>query len=131
MRMEMLTPLAAVEGVRLFSVQVGPEAGQARGVPWIVDLSWEIADMHELGALLMNLDLLVTVDTAPAHLAGALGRAVWVMLAKAADWRWLSEREDSPWYPTMRLYRQKELGEWAEVVARVREDLGREARKGK
>jgi len=67
----------------------------------------------------MNLDLVIAVDTAVAHLAGALGKPVWLLLPANSDWRWLEERSDSPWYPGMRLFRQKVLGEWAEVVKEV------------
>jgi ADP-heptose:LPS heptosyltransferase len=66
-----------------------------------------------------NLDLMITCDTSIAHLAGALGRPVFVLLKHVPDWRWILDREDSPWYPTMRLFRQKERGDWAEVFDRV------------
>ena len=69
----------------------------------------------DTAAVMQHLDLVITSDTAIAHLAGALGVRVWLALAKAADWRWLSEREESPWYPTMRLFRQRERGCWKEV----------------
>ena len=72
-----------------------------------------------------HLDLLITVDTAAAHLAGAMERQVWVMLPSNPDWRWLREREDSVWYPTMRLFRQRTIGDWPEVIARVAQELGR------
>lgn len=68
---------------------------------------------------MQSLDLVITCDTSIAHLAGALGRPVWVVLKQTADWRWLTTREDSPWYPTMRLFRQSRLGDWPEVFARV------------
>ena len=70
-----------------------------------------------------NLDLVVTVDTAVAHLAGALGRPAWVMLRAMPDWRWLVDHDDSPWYPTVRLFRQRRRGDWDEVVRRVRTAL--------
>ncbi|NJL42778.1 MAG: glycosyltransferase family 9 protein [Pseudanabaena sp. SU_2_4] len=65
------------------------------------------------------MDLVITVDTAVAHLAGALGKPVWVMLPFAADWRWMLGREDSPWYPTMRLFRQRQNGDWEDAIERV------------
>ena len=71
------------------------------------------------------LDLVVTADTSVAHLAGALGRPVWVLLPFAPDFRWLLNREDSPWYPTARLFRQPRLGDWESVIARVRDELER------
>jgi ADP-heptose:LPS heptosyltransferase len=77
----------------------------------------------ETAALMTHLDLIVTVDTMVAHLAGALGRPVWTLLHFAADWRWLLDRADSPWYPTMRLFRQPSPGAWEPVVARVAAEL--------
>jgi len=69
--------------------------------------------------MLEHLDLLIGVDTSVVHLAGALGRPVWMLTPAAPDWRWMTEREDSPWYPSLRLFRQKKLGDWTSVVARV------------
>ncbi|NNU44866.1 hypothetical protein HK415_19420 [Ramlibacter sp. B156] len=69
------------------------------------------------------LDLVITVDTGVAHLAGALGRPVWILLPHAPDWRWMLDRSDTPWYPTARLYRQPVRGDWASVLARVKSDL--------
>jgi ADP-heptose:LPS heptosyltransferase len=74
-------------------------------------------------AAIVNLDLVITIDSMVAHLAGALGRPVWVLLSVAPDWRWLLDREDSPWYPTARLFRQERLGDWDPVLARVAEAL--------
>src|SRR5262249_35827073 len=82
----------------------------------------------DTAAVMSQLDLVITSDTAVAHLAGALGIPVWVVLSAVADWRWLREREDSPWYPSMRLYRQKRLGDWAEVLERVAEAAARHGR---
>ena len=73
----------------------------------------------DTAAVMQSLDLIVTCDTSVAHLAGALGRPVFVLLKKIPDWRWLLDREDSPWYPTMRLFRQSERGDWRDVMARV------------
>jgi len=80
-------------------------------------------DFADTAAAIMNLDLVITVDTSVAHLAGALGKPVWLLLSSIADWRWLREREDSPWYPTMRLFRQKTPGAWADVIACVDNEL--------
>ncbi len=77
----------------------------------------------DTAAVMKNPDLIVTSDTAVAHLAGAMGLPVWVALGKAADWRWLEEREDSPWYPTMRLFRQAGLGNWEALFERIAGDF--------
>lgn len=73
--------------------------------------------------MISQLDLVISVDTAVAHLAGALGRPVWMLVPHVSEWRWLTEREDTPWYPTMRLFRQRSPGDWDEVVRRVRDRL--------
>jgi Tfp pilus assembly protein PilF len=116
-------PLAGVPGVRLFSLQKGAGrdalAGPAGDFP-LVDLADRLHDFDDTAAVMSNLDLLITSDTSPAHLAGALGVPVWLALGLAADWRWLLEREASPWYPTMRLFRQRALDDWAEVFDRIR-----------
>src|SRR5262249_26812535 len=85
----------------------------------ITDLAAELVDFGETAAAIAALDLVITADTAVAHLAGALGRPVWVMLPLAADWRWLLGRDDSPWYPTMRLFRQDQPGNWPGVMHRL------------
>jgi tetratricopeptide (TPR) repeat protein len=113
----LLEPLLRVDGVHFFSLQMGPAAGElaAARAP-ITDLSHAIHDMADTAALMTHLDLLIAVDTAVAHLAGALGKQVWTLLPFSPDWRWLLHREDSPWYPTMRLFRQPEFGDWQAVV---------------
>jgi ADP-heptose:LPS heptosyltransferase len=88
-----------------------------------VDIGKDLTDFAETAAALANLDLLISVDTAPAHLAGALGMPVWVMLAHLPDWRWMLEREDSPWYPTMRLFRQSAPRNWDDPIRRIRQGL--------
>ena len=89
----------------------------------ITDLSVHIEDFYDTAAAIMRLDLVITVDTSVAHLAGALGRPVWVLLPFVPDWRWLLNREDSPWYPGMRLFRQTSPGDWGGVFERVTEAL--------
>ncbi|MCC3535373.1 MAG: tetratricopeptide repeat protein [Microcoleus sp. PH2017_25_DOB_D_A] len=119
-------PLLDVSGVTFYSLQKEVlEADRAllNGTP-IVDLSPHFGDLADTAAAIAKLDLVITVDTAVAHLAGALGKPVWVLLAFSPDWRWLLEREDSPWYPSARLFRQRERGGWEGVFARVAEALG-------
>jgi tetratricopeptide (TPR) repeat protein len=124
-----LAPLAAIPGVVLVSLQLGEAAEQAalEGAPELIDPTPGIADFADTAALVANLDLVVTVDTSVAHLAGALGTPTWVMLPRAADWRWGTSREDSPWYPGMRLFRQERQGEWGPVLARLAGALERAA----
>jgi ADP-heptose:LPS heptosyltransferase len=85
----------------------------------LCDLTAELSDFADTAALISALDLVIAVDTSVAHLAAALGKPVWLMLPFAPDFRWLFDREDSPWYPGMRLFRQQELGDWNGVVARI------------
>ena len=117
-----LESLAEVKGVKLVSLQKGPGTEQLQGRFPVLDLS-ERLDLAgaflDTAAIMMNLDLVITVDSAIAHLTGALGVPVWVILPLFSDWRRLREREDSPWYPTMRLFRQKRLGDWDEVLERI------------
>ncbi len=126
-----LAPIIEVEGVRWFSLQKGAAAAelkQARFDRTIVDLGPDLYEYADTAAAIENLDLVVTVDTSVAHLAGALGKAVWVLLPYVADWRWLEGREDSPWYPTMRLFRQRAPDGWSEVIRRVAGALEERAR---
>lgn len=124
-------PLARVEGVRLVSLQKGPGADQLRvlagcfPVTAFERLDEEPGPFMDTAALMRSLDLVVTCDTALAHLAGALAVPVWVALPAAPDWRWLLQRADSPWYPTMRLFRQTAPGDWADVFARMAGELRR------
>lgn len=122
----LFSALADVPGTSLFSLQKLRDDTPAvlRAAPsGAVDLSALLADFADTAAAIQCLDLVITADTSVAHLAGALGKPVWVMLSKVPDWRWMADRDDSPWYPTMRLYRQPAFGDWAEVMARVAADL--------
>jgi Flp pilus assembly protein TadD len=122
-----LAPLAA-SGATFYSLQKGPAAERAKAPPpgmVLHDIAKDFGDFADTAAAMSALDLVITVDTSPAHLAGAIGRPVWVLLAYAPDWRWLLEREDSPWYPTARLFRQATRGDWASVIARVAAELER------
>ena len=123
-----LAPLLGIEGVRFFSLQKGPAAAEADTAPAataMVNLGPELDDFADTAAVISHLDLVLCVDTAVAHLAGALGKPVWLLLPQPADWRWLEDREDTPWYPTMRLFRQRRRGDWDDVVARVKAALER------
>ncbi len=127
-QLEQFAPAAQIAGVRLISLQKGPGAEQA------ADCGFELFDLGprldettgafmDTAAVMRNLDLVITSDTAVAHLAGALGVPVWVALSAHGDWRWFVGRDDSPWYPTMRLFRQRQLGDWDEVFARITTEL--------
>lgn len=123
-----LEPLWRVPGLSFVSLQKGPGEDQARNPPQgqlLLHLGSDIADFADTAAIIEQLDLVISVDTAVAHLAGSMGKPCWVMLpALNVDWRWLREREDSPWYPgTMRLFRQAEPGNWDAVVAAMAQAL--------
>jgi hypothetical protein len=110
--------LAAAACVRLISLQVGPRASEA-ALYGFQDLSPLLTDYAATAAAIAALDLVLCVDTSVAHLAGALGKPAWVMLPYAPDWRWILGRDDTPWYRTLRLFRQDRPSDWASVVARV------------
>lgn len=119
--LDQMAPLAAAGGTFL-ALQKGPAAAEALNPPpgmRIQPLDAEIADFEDTAAILTIADLLISVDSAPVHLAGALGRPAWVMLPYVPDWRWLLQREDSPWYPSLRLFRQPSRGDWTSVAAAV------------
>jgi hypothetical protein len=127
-RLSWLAPLGEVEGVTFFSLQKGPAAAQASDPPpglRLVDLSPHLNDFADTAAAIAGLDLVISGDTAVVHLAGALGKPVWILLADVADWTWLLNRQDSPWYPTARLFRQPARGAWAPVIERVAGELQR------
>ena len=113
----LLARIVQLPGIRCWGLQVGPAAAETPA--GVENLAGDLIDFAETAALIGQLDLVITVDTAVAHLAGSLGKPVWVLLAYASDWRWLLDRTDSPWYPSMRLFRQKSPGEWPGVVDRV------------
>jgi len=120
--LQQFEPLARLEGVRLVSLQKGMGVEQIAEVAdrfSILDLGSRFEDFADTAAALAHLDLVVTVDSAVAHLAGALGVPVWLALPFVADWRWLLDRDDSPWYPTMRLFRQQTRGDWPGVFERL------------
>ena len=119
-------PLARLPGVSLVSLQKQPGSEQFRTTAgdWpLLDLGERLKTFSDTAAVMTNLDLIITSDTCIPHLAGALGRPVWTVLQLAPDWRWLLDRDDSPWYPSMRLYRQRSQGDWREVFTRVAKDV--------
>jgi hypothetical protein len=126
MGLQSLVPLAGFGGAVFVSLQKPmPAADQAwlSQFPFMTDLSDDLTDFGETAALMENLDLIITVDTSMGHLAGALARPVWILIPKAADWRWLLDRSDSPWYPTARLFRQGKPGAWDPVISEIRSAL--------
>lgn len=116
-----LAPLTRIPGIDWWSLQVGPSVTDTPD--GIVNLADELIDFGETTAVIAALDLVVTVDTAVAHLAGSLGKPVWLLVAYASDWRWMLHREDTPWYPSMKIFRQKSPGEWGDVIDRVASEL--------
>jgi hypothetical protein len=121
--LEEFAPLALPD-VRLSSLQVGPAAADLGSASFpLEDLGSTFADFGDTAAAMVRLDLVVTIDTAVAHLAGALGLPTWVALPFASDWRWLKDREDTPWYPSLRLFRQDRPGHWASVFAPMSAEL--------
>lgn len=126
-------PLAAIVGVCLISLQKEPGADQIKAVAGRFKVEELPGEWDTLGdrfvdtaAIMKHLDLVICCDTAVAHLAGALGVPVWVALSFQVDWRWLVDREDSPWYPTMRLFRQERIGNWRVVLVRMAEEIPKE-----
>jgi tetratricopeptide (TPR) repeat protein len=124
---EQLLPLLGAADTAWVSLQTGAAAADIRALVGVgrtlVDCSEHLTSFARTAAVIESLDLVITIDTAVAHLAGALGKPVWVLLPFSADWRWLVGRADSPWYPTARLFRQPRIGDWAAVIAAVRQEL--------
>jgi lipoprotein NlpI len=118
-RLDHFLKLAQVPGVALFSLQKEQPAQDRLESPEVTDLGPLLDDFAATATAIERLDLIITVDTAVAHLAGALGRPLWLAIPFAPDWRWLLDREDSPWYPTARLFRQRHSGDWEGVFARL------------
>jgi ADP-heptose:LPS heptosyltransferase len=125
--------LSEFPGVRLYGLQKGSAAAQAdkfsKGTAFD-NLGEDFEDFADTAGAIANLDLVVSVDTSVAHLAGAMGKPVWVLLPFLPDWRWMMGREDSPWYPTMRLFRQQKRGDWATVFRSVSNELRELAKRG-
>jgi hypothetical protein len=116
--------LADLAGVTLISLQKGPPSAQTADAPLsLVDWTDELRDFADSAALVSALDLVISVDTSVAHLAGALGKPVWILSRFDGCWRWLDGRSDSPWYPSARLFRQPAAGDWESVLEQVRDAL--------
>ncbi len=123
---ETIRPLTEIAGIEILSLQkdVPPDDLAAlEASPTVARLGETLGDFADTAALIAALDLVITIDTSVAHLAAALGKPVWLLLHASPDWRWLTKRTDSPWYPTVRLYRQESFGDWAGVVARMAQAL--------
>ena len=125
--LEALLPLLSLPGFQFVSLQKevrSEDRAVLEDETGIVHFGEKLGDFSDTAALISLMDLIVSVDTAVAHLAGALGKPVWVVLPFSPDWRWMLHREDSPWYPTARLFRQPRIGDWNDVVRRVADELG-------
>jgi hypothetical protein len=125
-RLADLAPLAACEAIILVALQVGPDNGEIaayRGRAPLLNAGMAMESFDDTMAVISQLDMVVTVDTALAHLAGAMGHPVWVMLPYAPDWRWLLDRCDTPWYPSMRLFRQSAPRHWGPVAAAIADEV--------
>jgi len=125
--LDSLAPLFDIPGVRIFSLKREADAtlADAPGKTRMIELDMR-NDFDGLAALIDSLDLVISVDTSIAHLAGALGKPVWVLLRRVPDWRWLLDRSDSPWYPSARLFRQRVAGDWSAPIADIAEALRRQ-----
>jgi len=122
--LEQYRPLLEIGGARFFSLQKGPAAAQVAAAGHAIhDWTDDLTDFADTGALIETLDLVITVDTAVAHLAAALGKPVWILVPWVSCWRWLEGRTDSPWYSSVKLFRQSERNNWNSVIAAVKREL--------
>jgi hypothetical protein len=123
-----LSPLLSLSGVKFISIQKDLRPGDRdilRNSPHVTHFGDEIEDFDDTAAIVSLLDLVISSDTSIVHLAGALGKRVWILLQYSAEWRWLLGRTDSPWYPNARLFRQPKIDDWESVVREVQRELGR------
>ena len=129
--LERLLELTTMPGFAFVSLQKDPSDEESRLLRQhkVTDLGDRLGDFADTAAAIAELDLVISVDTAAAHLAGALAKPVWLLLRQACDWRWFVERNDSPWYPTMRIFRQDKPGDWSSVALRLPVALAVEAGK--
>jgi ADP-heptose:LPS heptosyltransferase len=122
MKLRTLTPLLRNSDVQWFSLQKGAAASQISELPEDVHLhdgASKDRDLADTALLIATLDLVITTDTSIAHLAGAMGKPVWIMLPHLSDWRWMQDRSTTPWYPTAKLFRQSVPGDWRQVLERI------------
>ncbi|MHC4432259.1 MAG: tetratricopeptide repeat protein [Planctomycetota bacterium] len=125
-RLEHFAPVGRIEGIKLYGLQKGEPARQvdeSAAMIGVENLADRFEDFTDAAAAIENLDMIISVDTAVLHLAGAMGKCVWALLPYAPDWRWMLVRSDSPWYPTMKLFRQERWGDWSSVLKRVAYEL--------
>jgi len=119
-----IAPLCSIPGVHFYSLQKGEGAEELKHTPLpINDMTEDLHDFADTAALIANLDLVITVDTSVAHLSGAMGKPTWLLQTYMPDWRWMLDRDDSPWYPTIRLFRQAKPGDWAGVIDKASQAL--------
>jgi tetratricopeptide (TPR) repeat protein len=125
-RLECFAPIAGIEGVQLYGLQKGAAAEQVKELSnliSVINLGEDFDDFSDTAGVIAGLDLIISVDTSVAHLAGAMGKPVWVLIPYVPDWRWMLDREDSPWYPSMRLFRQQKRGDWGAVFHQIAHEL--------
>ena len=124
-RLKDLEPLMRIENAKFYSLQKEVSADDMALLTelGIANLGQRFKDFSDTAAVIENLDLLISVDTSVPHLAGAMGKPVWLLLSFAPDWRWLPDRDECPWFPTMRLFRQTQPGDWDPVVSAVYKTL--------
>jgi hypothetical protein len=118
-------PLFAIKNTSYYSFHIDEQKKMVQECELdnVIDLSERINNFNDTAVLLKEMDLVITIDSSLAHLAGSLGVKTWVMLSKVPDWRWMLDRSDSPWYPTIRLFRQEELKDWDSVISEIKKAL--------
>ena len=127
--LDLMKPWLNLQGAKFYSLQMDRPSEQIVRLGLadsLIDMMPEVIDFADTAAIIQNLDLVITVDTSVAHLAGGLGKPVWVMSRYNADWRWLQNRSRNPWYPTARIFGQPEMGDWTSVVKKIRHELAAE-----
>jgi hypothetical protein len=118
--------LSRIPGLQFIGLQKGAAVGQVKDLAGRISIMYladEFKDFTDTAAVIENLDLVISVDTAVLHLAGAMGKPAWAILSSSPDWRWMLNRQDSPWYPTMRLFRQRSYGDWDSVFEHMAQEL--------